>query len=186
MAAYVISPGGAHVVSPGGARVIPRVVQTGTLECELIFRWPAEMQICRGPEWIPPVVDTVPFNKQDTCSWTEAAGLAAGAYYYAVMPLSDTGEDGTLVGIAGTITILEPPAPPTNLHYVSGNAAATVIGWTPSATAGAIYEVFTAAEGAAFDLNAPDQTLPADSSTATLAAFAGYPGKRNVLVRAAN
>ena len=95
------------------------------------------------------------------------------------------GEDGQ-GAFPDTLTIYAPPAPPAKLHYVSGDAAATVIGWTASATEGAAYNVYTAAEGEPFNLNDPDQTLPAGSTQATLSAFTGAPGTRCVLVRAVN
>jgi len=156
---------------------------------ELLFRWPASMQIYRGPhfgDYGEDPVGELRFNRASVGTWTEPAALDPGEYHYYIRPVSDTGEAGDVTYVTGALMVYGPPAPPTNLHYVSGNAAATVIGWTPSPTPGATYNVYTAADGQPFDLNNPDQTLPAGSSQATLSTFSGYPEKRCVLVRCAS
>jgi hypothetical protein len=149
----------------------------------IVFRWPVAMHIYRGPNaWSYVQVASAPFNNADGCTWTEPAPLAPGDYLYYITPFSDSGEEGQAVDL-DSLTIAAPPAPPTNLHYVSGNAAATVIGWTPSTTAGATYNVYTAPDGQPFNLNTPDQSLPARTTAATLGAYTSVPGVRTVLVR---
>jgi len=93
---------------------------------------------------------------------------AAAAVEYDIYPAHMSGE---ILGIF-------------NLSDTATDQLGTTIAWTASATPGAGYNLYTAPDGSPFALNDPDQTLAAGVTTATLSAFASYPGKRNVLLRA--
>ena len=79
------------------------------------------------------------------------------------------------------------PAPPTNLAYASGNAAATVLSFTPSATGGATYRAYLAdAIDGVMNLNDIQATALAGANSITLPAITGYPGIAYAIVRAAS
>jgi len=114
-----------------------------------------------------------------------SAPLAAGLYHTAIVPMSDTGIAAS-APVAQDVSVAEPPAPPPNLVYQSGNAAATVIAWTASATPGATYNIYASALNEPVNLGAPAATHGAGTGTLTqvLPASTGYPGLRRVIVRA--
>jgi hypothetical protein len=92
-----------------------------------------------------------------------------------------TGSQSASLSIA-TITR---PKPPTNLAYSSGNAAATILSFTPSQTGGATYRAYLAtAIGGVMNLNDIKATASAGASTVTLPAITGYPGTVYAIVRA--
>jgi len=147
---------------------------------DLIWRWPAAMKIYRGA-----VLQATVANPMDgrAITWAEPDDLAAGSYSYTLATLSDLGVVGA-PGAPIAVNLNAVPLPAANLHYVSGSAAALVIGWTASPTTGAGYNLY--AQGIAddfMDLNAPT-VLAAGIVTATLPAQTGYPGVVRVLLRA--
>lgn len=111
--------------------------------------------------------------------------LAAGNWHAAVQPVTDTGaaEAGPATQ---AVTVPGPPEPAAGLAYASGNAAATVIAWQASATAGATYNIYGSALDEPVNLETPLAVHAAGSGTLTqaLPAATGYPGVRRVLVRA--
>jgi hypothetical protein len=111
-------------------------------------------------------------------------GLAAGTYYVALRPVSDTG-DIAAQGAAATGTVVVPPVAPTDLAYDSGDASATVITWTGSTTVGATYNIYVQEPDDLFlDTSSPFTTAAAGEESKTLPAISGYAGTAYVLIRA--
>jgi hypothetical protein len=156
-------------------------VTNGTLD----IRWPASIQILRDNTDPPTTVrDNVLFNGTNSVRWTEPADLTAGIWYYRTQPVSDTGVLGTQSATV-PITTTGRPAPPTNLAYSSGNAAATVLAFTASATPGATYRAYLARTiGGVLSLNDIQATAAAGATSITLPAISAYPGFAYVVVRA--
>jgi len=152
----------------------------------LRVRWPREMKILRGAS-DPPTqeIARVPFRGRNSVRWTEPAELSAGTYYYRLQPVSDTGAAGAASATL-PVTIPDTPEAPTNLAYQSGNAGATVLGFTPSATSGATYRAYLAMPGAVLNLNDAAATAGVGASSLTLPAITGYPGTAYVVLRAVN
>jgi hypothetical protein len=155
-----------------------------TAGAKVYVRWPATVQVLRGATSPPTtVVANVAFNGQNLRRWTEAADLAAGTWYYRVRAVSDTGKPGALTELP--FTIQDVPDAPSDLAYKSGNAAATVLQFTPSPTAGATYRAYLQQIGAELiDLENVAATAPAGSNRITLPAITGYPGIARAVVRA--
>ncbi len=156
-------------------------ISNGTLD----IRWPSSIQILRDTFDPPTTVrDTNAFNGISTIRWTESSDLAAGTYYYRTQPISDTGIAG-IQSASVPITTIGRPAPPTNLAYASGNAAATVLNFTPSTTPGATYRAYLAtAIGGVLNLNDIQATAIANATAITLPPLSGYPGTTYVVLRA--
>jgi hypothetical protein len=151
----------------------------------LAVRWPKSMQILRD-QVDPPttVIATSPYIDGDTGGMVDPDTLAVGTYYYAFRAISDTDDIGDK-SASTTITVSGAPVAPTDLAYVSGNAAATVVSWTASTTAGATYNIYIAnPDDDYLDTETPAATAIAGSTGATLPAITGYPGTAQVLVRA--
>lgn len=152
-------PGAVALSQQNGSGINGSVTLAATVAsvsgASLYLRWPASMQVLRSNTNPPADVRaTVPFNGQDSGSYTER-GIPTGTWYCAIRPLSDTGVAGTL-GVAEAKTIAGVPDAPTDLHYDSGDATLTRIAWTESLTPGVTYRVFAAQEdGAPIDLNNP-------------------------------
>ena len=113
--------------------------------------------------------------------------LAAGTYSYVIQAHTDTGVAGTNTSVIGTVTVPGPPDPPGALSYVSGNYAATVIGFTNSPTAGATYRLYDSELGEPPDMATVADTLiagtPSAARTWTLPALsAPAAGIRRVVV----
>lgn len=148
-------------------------------------RWPVSMQILRDTVDPPTTVRaTLKFIGTNTVRWTEPLDLVTGTYYYRTQPVSDTGVIGAQTASA-PITTIGPPAPPTNLAYSSGNAAATVLSFTGSSTSGATYRAYLATTiGGVKNMNKIQATAIAGATTITLPAITGYAGSTYVIVRA--
>lgn len=151
----------------------------------LYVRWPAFMRVLRDTGSPPTTTRaTVPFDGRSAMRWTEPSNVAAGTHYYRLVPISDTDDVGTASAILEVI-IPSPPAPPTSLAYASGSAAATVLSFVKSTTAGATYRAYLQhIDGDAMDFDTPAATAPADSVSITLPAITGYPGTARVVLRA--
>lgn len=155
-----------------------------TSDLHLLLRWPESMKYKRDSVSPPTTVrKTVNFNEIKEASFTEESDLSAGTYYVRLQPVSDTGDDGdessiTAVVVPGT------PEPPTNIAYSSGNAAATVVSWTASATAGATYNIYVQQPGGCMDFDTPTQTEVAGSTQTTLPAISPTTGTAYVVVKA--
>lgn len=157
------------------------------LTATLNARWFSDMLVRRDVSNPPsPIVATVPFNFKDTDNWTEPANLTPGTYYYRTTPQTDTGENGTNSTVL-TAVVPGPPNPPTNLAYQSGNAAATVLSFTASGTAGVTYRAYLEQPGAGFmNMNDIAATAGIGATTITLPAITGYAGTAYVTLRAVN
>ncbi len=151
----------------------------------LSIRWPSYMQVLRDVTSPPTTtVITVPYDGEDTGQATDSEGLAVGNYYYAFQAVSDTDDDGD-ASTPELVTVSGVPGAVTDLAYTSGNASATQISWTASATVGATYNIYVANPDDDFlDTETPAQTAVAGSTAATLGAITGYPGTAQILVRA--
>jgi hypothetical protein len=167
----------------GSVTVAAGVVST--TGARLYVRWPASVQVLRDAADPPTVaVATIPFNGDSTRRWTERSDLAAGIWYYRLRAVSDTGENGTP---SATLSFVVPltPGPPTGPAYLSGNAAATVLSFVASATAGASYRAYLQQIGAELvDLEAIAATAAAGATQITLPALTGYAGTARVILRA--
>lgn len=170
--------GGTVTLSGVGAGSVATTAYLETCSARLYVRWPASMLVKRSPSYS--TVATVPFNKNDVGHYTDGV-LAAAAYTYKLQPVSDTATNGTLSG-GDSGTIPGHPAPPTDLAYDSGDAAATDITWTASTTVGATYNIYIADIGGV--LNFDDPYATGVTSPYTLPPFTGYGGKGYVVVRA--
>ena len=157
----------------------------------LCVRWPSSFAVFRGTTSPPAAqIATVPFDPNNNpVRWPDPQLLTGGnTYYYRGQEISDTGEAGSFTSIK-SFPIPAPPAPPTALSYVSGNAGGTTISFQNSATAGAAYKVYApTAIGGVPNLNAPVATVaagtPSAVQTVALPAVTGYPGLLPVIVRA--
>lgn len=151
----------------------------------LHVRFPQSLRVLRDQTDPPTTIrETVAFNRSDQGVWTEPEDLDPGTYYYRAEYVSDTGDEGAETATS-TVTIPGPPEPPTNLAYSSGNAAATVLSFTPSPTSGATYRAYLMQPGGtAINFADPAATAPAGSTSITLPAISGYPGTAYVVVRA--
>src|SRR5206468_3151746 len=127
--------------------------------------WPTSIQILRDTFDPPTTVrDTVSFSGMNTIRWTESTDLAAATYYYRTQPISDTGVVGTQ-SASVSIATTGRPNPPSNLAYSSGNAAATVIAFTPSTSPGATYRAYLATSlGGVLSLNDIQATALANAT----------------------
>ena len=154
-------------------------------DATLWLRWPQSMAVLRDTSDPPSTtVATVQFNAADSASWTESAALAADTYYYRIKPTSDTGQAGT-ASASSTAVVPGPPDAPEDLAYSSGNAAATVLSFTASETAGATYRAYMREPDQTFmDMTTPAATASAGSTTITLPAISGYAGTAYVVLRA--
>ena len=149
------------------------------------------MAIKRGAADPPTVViDTVDFNFSDFKIWTEKADVAAGTYYYRIMPNTDTGEPG--VDSASMIAVIPgAPQPPLNLARQSGNAAATVLQFNASTTPGATYNLYTQQPNVGF-MNFSQTPVTVGPFTAgslqtiNAPAITGYAGTAYFILRAVN
>lgn len=162
--------------------------EVGAGEVFLAARWPGSHQVHYSPSGLsfPRTPEAVVADDGSGNLFHYASGpLPAGNYYAAVLPVSDTGQ-AAAGATAQTAAVVGPPAPPTGLAYQSGDAAATVIKWTASATPGATYNLYDSPLDGVTDLSAPGATHSAGSGelTQTLPAATGFPGVRRVLVRA--
>ena len=152
-------------------------------------RWPYSMRVLRDTTDPPTTLRaTVLFRGDNVIRWTEPEDLASGTYYYRDQPVSDTGDVGTASSSVSKV-ITAPPTAPTSLAYSSGNAAAMVLSFLNSATAGATYRAYLPIViGNQMSLNDIQATkaagTPSASNTITLPAITGYPGTIPVLVRA--
>lgn len=151
----------------------------------LYVRWPESMIVKRGASPSPTTtVATVSFDQRDATRWFDPAVLSPGTYYYRTQYLSDTGDEGNFSSDK-TAVITDPPDPPSNLVYTSGNYTNTVIGFTGSPTSGATYRVYLKQpDGNFIDVANPVATPGAGATSATLPTITGYPGRAYVLVRA--
>ena len=159
---------------------------TTTTNDDLYVRWPKEMRIDRNT-FSPPttLVKTVPFNRSDKARWTEESDLAADTYFYQLQARADSG--GILGGLSAvaSCTIPATPDPPTNMAYLSGAAANTIVSFTASPTGGATYRAYVQNPGGAPpNMDVPDATASAGATTIALPAITGYPGTARVWVRA--
>lgn len=152
------------------------------LEQALFARWPAGMQIKRGVVDPPTaVITTVDFNRADTCQYTETTDLTVTTYYYRLQPVSDSGDAGDATDTFAA-TVNGPPAAPTALAYSSGDAAATIISFTP--TPGCSTRAYLQQPAAGFiDLANIAATTAIGVGTITLPAIVGD-GTARVIVRA--
>jgi hypothetical protein len=148
------------------------------------WHYPKSMRIKRATSNPPStVVATVAFDKDDSRTWTESTDLTAGTYYYRIQPINAEGDIGDDSATA-TKTIAGFVAPVTALAYASGGAAACVITWVKSTTAGCTYNVYVEQPGTGYmDLSTPHATTIADAQTATLA-VSPTTGAARVIVRA--
>lgn len=148
----------------------------------LSVRWPRSMSILRDTVSPPTTeVASVPYNNLDTASYVDS--VSPDTYYYAFRAVSDTDDVGD-ASSPETVVVSGAPEPPTDIAYSSGNAAATVIGWTVSDTVGATYNVyFQNIDDPYMDTGAATQTEIAGSTSTTLPAVTGYPGIARVIIR---
>ena len=151
----------------------------------LTVRWPHYMSILRDTV-DPPTTERkqLLYEGSNSVRWTEEDDLAAGTYYYRLKPVSDTGDTGTATA-SKSVTLDPAPAPPTNLAYSSGTAAALVLGFTASGTAGATYRLYgTSAIGGEFSLNDVLATAIAGAVTIGPVVITGSPGVAYFVLRA--
>ena len=151
----------------------------------LTVRWPHYMSILRDTV-DPPTTERkqLLYEGANSVRWTEEDDLAAGTYYYRLKPVSDTGDTGTATA-SKSVTLDPAPAPPTNLAYSSGTAAALVLGFSASGTAGATYRLYgTSAIGGEFSLNDVLATAIAGAVTIGPVVVTGSPGFAYFVLRA--
>ncbi|MCW8133748.1 MAG: hypothetical protein KIS92_25605, partial [Planctomycetota bacterium] len=162
-------------------------------EAALDLRWPASYQLHVVPEAdAPPSFPRTPEatfdddGRSNRFAYTSPAA-EPGSYSAAVLPVSDTGVPAESAE-AAAFELPALPAPPADLAYSGGDADATELSWTASATPGASYRVYDSALNGAVNLAVPAATHAAGSGTLslTLPALGGGPGPgvRRVLVRA--
>lgn len=157
----------------------------------LFIRWDASMNILKDVVNPPAVVyDNVPFDGQTTGTWSDRSNIA-GTFYYALQPVSDTGEVSLSSNVTQEIIITKPNAP-TNIHRVSGNAANMVIGFTPSNTPSAASKAYLSQDQITqtWEVEHPINVFQAAGSAATgvgtinLPPITGYPGTAYLYIRA--
>lgn len=157
-------------------------IDTGAVDGSIItaiYRWPKSMLIKRGGTTIA----SVPFNSADSADYSDLA-LASGTYSYVLQAISDTGMAGTASSPISVVISL-PPQPPEDLVYSEGDAAETILAFSPSATTGATYRAYLQQPGAeTIDMDNVAATAIAGSEEITLPAITGYPGTARVILRA--
>ncbi len=158
--------------------------------------------VCRWPESFKIYIKTSPFVDGDFPAFKGAAQLyddgfsnvfqyqslklRGGTYYVVVHALGDDGLEGTDIEGGGVqITVFQVPDPATNLHYVSGDGAATIIGWdAPTNDATVTYHYYDSGVTGILNLTDRTGTVSAGSSpTLTLETVGTYTGLRFVIVR---
>jgi hypothetical protein len=180
--------GSVTLTAEGGSGLSGSVTVAGgaaTKTETLTARWPYSMKVKRGTSDPPTVVvETVLFEGGDRHTWTEPEDLTAGeTYYYRYVPVSDTGTDGT-ESASASYTLPGPPVSPEDLAYDSGNAAETVLSFTPSTTPASTHNVYLQQPGDEAMPLEPESGAVVDGSSITLPAITGYAGTARVLVRA--
>lgn len=164
--------------------------ETGTI---LFARWPASAQVHYDSSALsfPRTAEgTVDDDGVSNTLQYRSARLNAGGTWYVVSRSVDENGNVSTNTTAETVTIAKPPEAGGRPAYVSGGYAATVIGWTASATAGVRYNVYDSGvvDGATDTLPFIDLFTPVGDTNLlqyTLPAItAGYTGLRWVLVRA--
>jgi hypothetical protein len=86
------------------------------------------MQVLRGlsnPATVS-VATVTNTMSSDQGTWAEPSDLAAGTYWYAIKPISDTGEAGTADQL-GSMTVEPPLAFPSGTQYKSGDASSGIV-----------------------------------------------------------
>lgn len=170
---------------------------TATSSSTLLLRWPASMQVLRNVTFPAVTVVATSANTMlsDQGEWIEPTDLVPATYYYAIRPVSDTGQAGTETQL-GSITVLPPLPVPSDTAYVSGTADSGIeMGFSlngPSNTFVAFvspvdgtintggsgfsgFSGYSGASGAGFWYSGRG-TLPSG-------AFSGYPGTFRTLVK---
>lgn len=126
---------------------------------------------------------TVPDNGLSEILSFNVGPFVAGTYTLSIMPVSDTGINGTAV--TKSITIGGAPVAPGVPIYVSGDITDTMISFSASTTAGATYNIYLPQEvGSPTFIESPATTHAAGSGTisVTLPALAAAAGDVTVFV----
>ena len=167
--------------------VVVGAAPTDATDSILHVRWPEYMSILRGTASPPTVaVDSFYFVGELESLWTEPVALTPTTYYYKLRPYSDTGDVGTDSAVI-TIILPAPPVAPSALAYASGNAAETVLSFTPSTTVGATYRLYLKKIADVYmNLVTVAATAAAEAEAITLPAITGYAGTVRVILRAIN
>lgn len=157
-----------------------------TTGVRLMIRWPSKMLIKRDVVNPPvTVVDSVIFDGNTTGKWIEPTQVS-GTFYYAIQPFSETQEPGTQ-SPTQTAVIKPTPDSPSNIHRVSGDASALVLGFDPSDTPNAVTNAYISLDGVAgqrIDVYNVAATVAAGVGSISLPPITGYPGRCYVLLRA--
>lgn len=155
---------------------------SGTVDCAggtvdengyLYLRWPAQMQVLLDTANPPvTVAATLGYTGSNSVIWSDNSDRAANTYYVRTRPISDTGDTGTASAVVTPDTIVSLPAAPSQLQYVSGAAAATIVQFrAPAAGVHRAYQQMVG--GGPPDWNAPNAntTVVADTAWAATTAY---------------
>ena len=157
-----------------------------TTETEtLMLRLPQSMQIFRELSATPTTqVAEVAYSNRDAASWSEPEDLDGGVYYYRLQAQSDTDDAGDY-GSDVFVTVPTRPKEPTNFAYASGDAADTVLSFTPSVTAGASYNLYMRdIDDEIFNADVPVATAAPGATQISAPATDEYPGTVLFILRA--
>jgi len=165
------------------------VTYTGTGSGNVHVCWPASYDVYwktgsgfTGADFPRTADATVYDDGQGNTHWFMSNVLPAATYYVVVHQTDEAGNESTgLTGGGEAVTVYGPPAAPTGLAYVTGDASATQV--TFSGGSGATGYLLYDSHSGVFDMDAPTTTL-STSGTVTLSGITtGYSGYRYVIVR---
>lgn len=181
-------------VNGSGVSGTVNVDYTADATATVYARWPAKVNQYYDPGTVNTSGAEKGFAPDDGYSNTlshRSARLTPGAYQVATRLVDEGGNKGA-ASTPIAVTVPGPPEPPGQPAYVSGGSTGTVIGWSPSSTAGATYNIYdSGAVNPAMDtLGWLDLDAPTASTANTQFTLpdcgGGYTGIRRVLVRALN
>lgn len=112
--------------------------------------------------------------------------LNATSCYVVVHAVGDDGSESTSIEAGGELVALAPsPDPVTNLRYLSGDGAATDIGWdAPASDPLVTYNYYDSLQSEKISLSEPTGTHAAGVvNTKTLASVGAFTGERYIVVR---
>ena len=173
------------------------VTYTGdvTSGANIVARWPAQIKahhktsIFAAPDFPRTAEGTIYDDGRQNLYLYRSARLAAGTYYVVPHTVDENGTESTGIALGGSTVVLNtPPGAPGVPVYTSGGAAATIITFDASATAGATYDCMDSNASGILDVDTVANTRASGTGSLTHALAAltdlSFTGIRYVLMRA--
>ncbi len=160
---------------------------------QIIFRWPLRFYLYLNDVAFPAgyfdvarTPNAIIFDDGNSNVFArQFTGLSSGNKYLLVHALGDDLSESTSIGDGGTlVTVYGVPPPVTDLHYVSGGGAATIIGWTAQASGAVPVNVYDSGVTGTLLIATPAGTVAAGVTSLTLPTDIGtFTGKRYIVAR---